>query len=271
MLDEKVDEIENRNRLSQNRNYQRENRSPTSVESERNRDRSRSPIYNLQSNYIDKINDVYDFERERTPTPIFNDIPSNFDIDATWNPNADQTVDTTNTTNTPFHVHRPFIMGALKNVGNSCYMNAVLYTLRFTPKFLHNFHHFFAHMIRFLHDMLEYPESYPPNTCYQQLAVKIFTGNKQSNAEVKIRQDVQDIISEVHEVFSKLTDTERVKRFEAIETNDLQIVLFKENPIFRPLTQQDSHEFLMYVLNVWRDCSDAFLNVIEKHPYLIAG
>lgn len=32
-------------------------------------------------------------------------------------------------------------MASLCNIGNSCYMNSVLYTLRFTPLFLHNLHH----------------------------------------------------------------------------------------------------------------------------------
>lgn len=32
-------------------------------------------------------------------------------------------------------------MATLSNIGNSCYLNSVVYTLRFTPNFLHNLHH----------------------------------------------------------------------------------------------------------------------------------
>lgn len=32
-------------------------------------------------------------------------------------------------------------MATLSNIGNSCYLNSVVYTLRFTPNFMHNLHH----------------------------------------------------------------------------------------------------------------------------------
>lgn len=36
--------------------------------------------------------------------------------------------------------HAP-TMGTLCNIGNTCYLNSVVYTLRFAPQFLHNLHH----------------------------------------------------------------------------------------------------------------------------------
>lgn len=34
-----------------------------------------------------------------------------------------------------------FRIATLCNLGNTCFLNSVLYTLRFTPSFLHNLHH----------------------------------------------------------------------------------------------------------------------------------
>ena len=39
-------------------------------------------------------------------------------------------------TNTP-----PPPIASLSNLGNTCFLNSVLYTLRFTPGFLHSLHH----------------------------------------------------------------------------------------------------------------------------------
>jgi len=36
---------------------------------------------------------------------------------------------------------KPSPIASLGNLGNTCYLNSVLYTLRFSPNFMHNMHH----------------------------------------------------------------------------------------------------------------------------------
>lgn len=50
-------------------------------------------------------------------------------------------------------------MATLSNIGNSCYLNSVVYTLRFTPNFLHNLHH----LVGDLHCLNQLQQQYHQN------------------------------------------------------------------------------------------------------------
>lgn len=294
LIEMEAEKIRDREQRRQNRlRGRRQNRSPTPIKCERNLDRSRSPIINRSGGepVIDVEAEGFharaNFERETTPTSITNDSVINYEYDDpnTYDVTENNIVIKNNNTSraaNPFATDltskltplaetlqesQPFIMGALKNIGNSCYMNAVLYTLRLTPKLLHEVHHLFVNLLTLCTDMIELNDDFSENACCKRVSNQILFNDRLPEG-IELSETIKEVIIEWHEIFMKLTIAEQKENFEPIKTNDLQKAIFAENTTFVPFTQQDSHEFLMCVLNCLRDCSDTFLKSIENHPQM---
>lgn len=97
------------------------------------------------------------------------------------------------------------VMGSLKNIGNSCYMNAVLYALRFTPTFLHYLHHLIVNILS-LHEEIEVTSL--DNKCFKSKATKLIKSGNWSERLI-INQGNIDIIRKLHNVFVTLSSSAR--------------------------------------------------------------
>ncbi|XP_071525614.1 uncharacterized protein [Panulirus ornatus] len=111
----------------------------------------------------------------------------------------------------------------LANMGNTCFLNSVLYALRFLPGFTHDLHHLHMHL---------------------QAA------GDQSDANLE--QRIQ-FLSELHRVFVSLGQEERSgvenKRIPAFQPYDFLEALRVVNPMFEGNRQQDAHELLHCLLD----------------------
>lgn len=159
---------------------------------------------------------------------------------------------------------QPFLMSSLKNFGNSCYLNAVLYALRFTPTFLHNLHHLIKNF-EIIFDDHESKEPYKVHKCTKTIATEDLSSGINENLSLQMSDDHRVFI-ELHDIFSQFFALELLHKNCPIEAINLQMAVNKICPSFIPRTQQDSHEFLMCILNCLRDISDMLMNLTSDQP-----
>ncbi|KAF2367859.1 Peptidase C19 ubiquitin carboxyl-terminal hydrolase [Trinorchestia longiramus] len=111
----------------------------------------------------------------------------------------------------------------LANLGNTCFLNSVLYALRFLPGFTHDLHHLHTHL---------------------QAA--------RCEGDESVQHRVQ-FLSELHSVFVQLAREERNvtegKRLPALQPYSFLQALRVVNPMFEGNRQQDAHELLHCLLD----------------------
>ncbi|XP_018018591.1 ubiquitin carboxyl-terminal hydrolase 1-like [Hyalella azteca] len=111
----------------------------------------------------------------------------------------------------------------LANLGNTCFLNSVLYALRFLPGFTHDLHHLHTHL---------------------QAA--------RGEGDESVQHRVQ-FLSELHSVFAQLAKEEsnvtEGKRLPALQPYPFLQALRVVNPMFEGNRQQDAHELLHCLLD----------------------
>lgn len=108
-------------------------------------------------------------------------------------------------------------IATLCNIGNTCYLNSVLYTLRFAPNFLNNLHHLVGEQ------------------------TTDFTDAPRSNHQIAIE--------ELHDLYAFLHTSEVINLPDAFQTNKFLTAMQNVSSVFKGKHQQDAHEFLMCILN----------------------
>lgn len=119
--------------------------------------------------------------------------------------------------NKRLRLHDKQEMATLCNIGNTCYLNAVLYTLRFAPNFLHNLHHLVGDQNNIL---IDGPRS------IHQIAIE-----------------------ELHDLYAFLHMSEVIGSPDAFQTDKFLIAMQNVSSVFMGERQQDAHEFLMCILS----------------------
>lgn len=172
-------------------------------------------------------------------------------------------------------------MASLCNIGNSCYMNSVIYTLRFAPFFLHNLHHLVDDISQ-INNRKESQAKVKSSSLGRNIS-----GLQGQNARswsskdlaslgsvggqpIEIPKTIQQIATDkLHDLFANLHRNESTETLEPYQSDNFLKAIQDVNPIFEGNQQQDAHEFLMCILDSIRETCQSLTKVIMDHPEVI--
>lgn len=178
-------------------------------------------------------------------------------------------------------------MATLCNIGNTCYLNSVVYTLRFAPQFLHNLHHLIVDLSSIQQCIarqraakssslgrgisavqLENTRSFSSKdlAALEQNALMSTSG---CGGGIGQKSSHQMLTERLHELYQCLHRNEVAESTEPFHADTLLHAVQDVNAIFEGNQQQDAHEFLMCLLNSIRETCQLLIKAIGEYPDLI--
>lgn len=180
-------------------------------------------------------------------------------------------------------------MATLSNIGNSCYLNSVIYTLRFAPSFMHNLHHL-VDDLNFINQFNQqnsrqksaslgrnqqlnvlaanngHPTSNGRSLSNKDLVSMNSTTSGSSNGLGSLSNGVntlqdslllkcnrQTATEKLHELYQNLTRNEQNQIVDPYQPVQLLNAVQDVSTTFEGNQQQDAHEFLMCILDAIRE------------------
>lgn len=145
-------------------------------------------------------------------------------------------------------------IASLCNLGNTCFLNSVLYTLRFTPGFLHNLHHLVS-------DLGIGANVHSSKDKRSNRSGGNNGGNGSHNGIMDSDTElIHDVIEQMHDLFKNMSscDDHLVERDSSsnrdpIPPSNFLNAVGKMNSMFEGNQQQDAHELLIALLTTLRD------------------
>ena len=152
-------------------------------------------------------------------------------------------------------------IASLCNLGNTCFLNSVLYTLRFTPGFLHNLHHLVQDLTQHNNQLLQQQQNGQKSKGSRSSGMS--NGHGLSNGHhlaldspdnAREMEMVNDVIEKMHDLFKNLScadETSDTK--DPIQPSSFLNAVGKLNPLFEGNQQQDAHELLITIFHLLED------------------
>lgn len=147
----------------------------------------------------------------------------------------------------------PTSIASLCNLGNTCFLNSVLYTLRFTPGFLHNLHHLTT-------DLGIGPLPGGGGGKDKRGSSKnMVANNVDTETELNVIEQLHDLFRNMSVCDDHVAEREGSNSASATSTREpiapsnFLHAVGKMNSMFEGNQQQDAHELLIAILTMLRD------------------
>lgn len=173
-------------------------------------------------------------------------------------------------------------IATLCNIGNSCYLNSVIYTLRFAPHFLHKLHHLVEDMrqvyLRIDQHKLK-SSSLGRNVSgiqnhngrsWSSKDLVSLNGNSSSNGVTQISKSNRQVATEkLHELYQSLHRNESIDSIESFHAGTFLQAIQDVSSVFEGNQQQDAHELLMCILDSIRETCSTLIKTIKENPEIM--
>ncbi|XP_031787495.1 ubiquitin specific protease-like isoform X2 [Nasonia vitripennis] len=154
-------------------------------------------------------------------------------------------------------------IATLCNLGNTCFLNSVLYTLRCTPSFLHNLHHLATDLSIVSEKQLQTKIKISSlgrtgisstTSSSRSWSNKDLPSLTSASAATELNKPrIQVATEKLHELFMSLRELETRENNEPYQPDAFLQALREVNPIFEGNQQQDAHELLVCLLDNIRE------------------
>lgn len=152
-------------------------------------------------------------------------------------------------------------IATLCNLGNTCFLNSVIYTLRFAPSFLHNLHHLATDLSNITDKQIQ---TNIKSSSLGRTGVSLTSSGSRSQSTKDLvaltglpgdnnKHRIQIATEKLHELFMALRASEARENSEPYQPDAFLQALREVNPIFEGNQQQDAHELLVCLLDNIRE------------------
>lgn len=172
-------------------------------------------------------------------------------------------------------------IATLCNIGNSCYLNSVIYTLRFAPHFLHKLHHLVEDMRQVYTRIGQHKlksSSLGRNVggihnhngrSWSSKDLVSMNGTSSNGLDPSHKNNRQVATEKLHELYQSLHRNESIDSIESFHAGTFLQAIQDVSSVFEGNQQQDAHELLMCILDSIRETCSTLIRTIKENPEIM--